>query len=69
MDRGAWWTIVLGVAKESDMTEQLSTHAPALYGAPGGMQESTSLVLDFGVILPRIGVREKDTVRRRLFLC
>ena len=27
MDRGAWWAIVHGVAKESDMTEGLSTHA------------------------------------------
>ena len=26
MDRGAWWATVYGVAKESDMTEQLSTH-------------------------------------------
>ena len=26
MDRGAWWAIVHGVAKELDMTEQLSTH-------------------------------------------
>ena len=24
MDRGAWWTTVHGVAKESDMTEQLT---------------------------------------------
>ena len=26
MDRGAWWATVHGVAKEQDMTEQLSTH-------------------------------------------
>ena len=26
MDRGAWWAAVHGVAKESDMTEQLGTH-------------------------------------------
>ena len=26
MDRGAWRATVLEVAKESDMTEQLSTH-------------------------------------------
>ena len=26
MDRGAWWATVHGVAKESDMTEQLSGH-------------------------------------------
>ena len=26
MDRGAWLTIVRGVTKESDMTEQLSMH-------------------------------------------
>ena len=26
MDRGAWRATVHGVAKESDMTEQLSTH-------------------------------------------
>ena len=26
MDRGAWWAIVHGVAKESDTTEQLITH-------------------------------------------
>ena len=25
--RGAWWAVVHGVIKESDMTEQLSTHA------------------------------------------
>ena len=25
MDRGAWWATVCGVAKESDMTEQLTT--------------------------------------------
>ena len=24
MDRGAWWAAVLGVAKESDMTERLN---------------------------------------------
>ena len=24
MDRGAWWSTVSGVAKESDMTEQLN---------------------------------------------
>ena len=27
VDRGVWWAAVHGVAKESDMTEQLSTHA------------------------------------------
>ena len=26
MDRGAWWAIVHGAIKESDTTEQLSTH-------------------------------------------
>ena len=26
MDRGAWWVIVHGVAKESDMNEQLNTN-------------------------------------------
>ena len=26
MDRGAWWAIVHGVAKELDTTEQLITH-------------------------------------------
>ena len=26
MDREAWWTIVLGVAKESDMTQQLNNN-------------------------------------------
>ena len=26
MDRGSWWATVHGVAKELDMTEQLSTH-------------------------------------------
>ena len=26
MDRGAWWALVHGVAKESDMTEQLTPH-------------------------------------------
>ena len=25
-DRGAWWAMVHGAAKESDMTERLSTH-------------------------------------------
>ena len=27
MDRGAWWAIVHGVAKDLDMSERLSTHA------------------------------------------
>ena len=27
MDRGAWWATVHGVAKESDMTEQLTLSA------------------------------------------
>ena len=27
LDRGAWWATVHGVAKESDMTWQLSVHA------------------------------------------
>ena len=26
MDRGAWWSTIYGVAKESDMTEQISTY-------------------------------------------
>ena len=26
MDRGAWWAIVHGIAKESDMTEQLNNN-------------------------------------------
>ena len=26
MDRGAWWAIVHGVEKESDMTEHVHTH-------------------------------------------
>ena len=26
MDRGAWWTTVRGVTKESDMTEQLNNN-------------------------------------------
>ena len=26
MERGAWWAIVHGVAKESDTTEQLNSH-------------------------------------------
>ena len=26
MDRGAWWAIVLGVAQESGMTEQLNNN-------------------------------------------
>ena len=31
MDRGAWQATVHGVTKESDMTEQLSTHTQAHY--------------------------------------
>ena len=26
MDRGAWWSTIYGVSKESDMTEQISTY-------------------------------------------
>ena len=26
MDRGAWWAVVHGAAKELDVTEQLSAH-------------------------------------------
>ena len=29
MDRGAWWAIVHGIAKESDMTEQLTYTQPS----------------------------------------
>ena len=31
MDRGSWWVIGHGVAKESEMTKQLSTHAGIKY--------------------------------------
>ena len=36
MDRGAWWAIVHGVAKESAMTEQLRTHTHTDTHTPGG---------------------------------
>ena len=31
MDRGAWWAIAHGVAKESDMTEQLNNNKDTDY--------------------------------------
>ena len=31
MDRGAWWAIVHGGRKKSDLTERLSTHAPLMW--------------------------------------
>ena len=31
MDRGAWWAVVHGVAKESDLTQQLSNNAGAYF--------------------------------------
>ena len=36
MDRGAWWAVVHGVAKESDMTEQLTLKQPIplVYSTP-----------------------------------
>ena len=49
MDRGAWWAIVHGVAKESDMTEWLSTvihsyfcwgEKPSLEKEDGSMNKS-----------------------------
>ena len=33
MDRGAWWDIVHGVTKESDMTEQLNYDNKCLSGS------------------------------------
>ena len=30
MDRGAWWSTVCGVTKDSDMTKQLNTYTNAL---------------------------------------
>ena len=35
MDRGAWWAIVHGVTKESDMTEQLTLSLSRYYKFPG----------------------------------
>ena len=36
MDRGAWWAIVCGVAKELDTTEWLSMQARSVLGMPKG---------------------------------
>ena len=33
MDRGAWWAIVHGIAKEFHMTQQLSAHTRLIYNA------------------------------------
>ena len=33
MDRGAWWAIVHGIAKEFHMTQQLIAHTRLIYNA------------------------------------
>ena len=35
MDRGAWWAIVHGVTKESDMTERLNNNQTTTFHAIG----------------------------------
>ena len=56
MDRGAWWTIVLGVA-ESDMTEWLTLNLKALKRIPGKYKSSEAVAC--------LGLLENNTEANR----